>query len=88
MAILTGFTYGPQSFLADEKRNIFYLSDSANSRLLALDKGRALINSFLGLNPKKNIYVAVEERSGPKDLKRILKKLDFNGVILAVSEIP
>jgi len=47
--------------LADEKRNIFYLSDSANSRLLALDKGRALINSFLGLNPKKNIYVAVEK---------------------------
>jgi len=38
LARLPGFTYGPQSFLADEDRNIFYLLDSANSRLLAFDR--------------------------------------------------
>lgn len=225
LARLPGFTYGPQSFLADEDRNIFYLLDSANSRLLAFDRNRTLINSlatdemakdialdndgtiyilytdlnkiiacdfsglkkaeyllkdqksplkgihysrekgllgetfggfsflvepktsgrgkqqeaglkftgfyrqgsiflierkpdsaslkildsqgntlrkiniakkhrkietvnFLGLDSKKNIYVVVEEERGPKDLKRVIKKLDFSGVILAESEIP
>ena len=47
LARLPGFTYGPQSFLADEDRNIFYLLDSANSRLLAFDRNRTLINSFV-----------------------------------------
>ncbi|NMC65720.1 MAG: hypothetical protein GYA53_06225, partial [Acidobacteria bacterium] len=46
LARLPGFTYGPQSFLADEDRNIFYLLDSANSRLLAFDRNRTLINSL------------------------------------------